>query len=175
MDAVVDLEYAGHVVEIGSSAAVRQGAGAGIRYFKVKTAIDNADERLRPGMTAQVSIVTSRAQNVVTVPIQSVVERVPGQKASATQDDDKPKKKYVFLVVNNGKGNGKDGKDGKAKQVEVTTGISDATHVTVLSGVKVGDSVVTGPFRTLKKLNDGETVQVTREEKKASKDEDESP
>ena len=166
VDAVVDLEYTGHVVEIGSSAAVRQGAGAGIRYFKVKTAIDNADERLRPGMTAQVSIVTSRAQNVVTVPIQSVVERVPGQKAGAAQDDDKPKKKYVFMVA--------DGKDGKAKQVEVTTGISDATHVTVLSGVKVGDDVVTGPFRTLKKLNDGEAVQVTREEKKASKDEDES-
>jgi HlyD family secretion protein len=167
VDAVVDLEYTGHVVEIGSSAAVRQGAGAGIRYFKVKTAIDNADERLRPGMSAQVSIVTSRAQNVVTVPIQSVVERLPGQKATAAQDDDKPKKKYVFMVVNGGK-------DGKAKQVEVTTGISDATHVAILSGVKVGDAVVTGPFRTLKKLNDGEAVQVTREEKKASKDEDES-
>lgn len=167
VDAVMDREYAGHVVEIGSSAAVRQGAGAGIRYFKVKTAIDNADERLRPGMTAQVSIVTSRAQNVVTVPIQSVVERVPGQKASAaTQDDDKPKKKYVFLVA--------DGKDSKAKQIEVTTGISDATHVAILSGVKVGDDVITGPFRTLKKLNDGDAVQVTREEKKTSKDEDES-
>jgi HlyD family secretion protein len=165
VDAVVDLEYTGHVVEIGSSAAVRQGAG--IRYFKVKTAIDNADERLRPGMTAQVSIVTSRAQNVVTVPIQSVVERVPGQKASAgSQDDDKPKKKYVFLVAGD--------KDSKARQVEVTTGISDSTHVAILSGVKVGDDVITGPFRTLKKLNDGDAVQVTREEKKTSKDEDES-
>jgi HlyD family secretion protein len=160
VDAVVDREYAGHVVEIGSSAAVRQGAGSGIRYFKVKVAIDNADDRLRPGMTSQVSIVTSRAVNVVAVPIQSVVERVPGAKASA-RDDDKPKKKYVFLV-----------KDGKARQVEVTTGISDATHVAVLSGVKAGDELITGPFRTLKKLNDGDAVMVTREEKAASKDED---
>ena len=38
VDAVPDHEYKGHVVEIGSSAAVQQGAGAGIRYFKVKTA-----------------------------------------------------------------------------------------------------------------------------------------
>jgi HlyD family secretion protein len=159
----MDREYAGHVVEIGSSAAVRQGAGAGIRYFKVKTAIDNADDSLRPGMTSQVSIVTSRAKDVIVVPIQSVVERVPGQKATTTQDDDKPKKKYVFLT-----------KDGKARQVEVTTGISDATHVAVLSGVKIGDDVITGPFRTLKKLNDGAAVQVTKEEKKTSKDEDES-
>ncbi|HYC62186.1 MAG TPA: efflux RND transporter periplasmic adaptor subunit [Thermoanaerobaculia bacterium] len=164
VDAVMDREYAGHVVEIGSSAAVRQGAGAGIRYFKVKVAIDDADDRLRPGMTSQVSIVTSRATNIVAVPIQSVVERVPGQKTVTAQDDDKPKKKYVFLV-----------RDGKAQQVEVTTGISDATHVTIASGVKVGDELITGPFRTLKKLNDGATVQVTKEEKAPSKDdEDES-
>ncbi|HEV7766563.1 MAG TPA: efflux RND transporter periplasmic adaptor subunit [Thermoanaerobaculia bacterium] len=164
VDAVVDREYNGHVVEIGSSAAVRQGAGAGIRYFKVKVAIDDADERLRPGMSAQISIVTSRAVNVVAVPIQSVVERIPGEKVTtAAQDDEKPKKKYVFLV-----------KDGKAKQTEVATGISDATHVAILSGVKVGDEIITGPFRTLKKLNAGDSVEVTREVKATSKDEDES-
>lgn len=164
VDAVVDREYNGHVVEIGSSAAVRQGAGAGIRYFKVKVAIDDADERLRPGMSAQISIVTNRAANIVAVPIQSVVERVPGEKVTAAaQDDEKPKKKYVFLV-----------QGGKAKQTEVATGISDATHVTVLSGVKVGDEIITGPFRTLKKLNDGDSVEVTREVKATSKDEDES-
>lgn len=164
VDAVVDREYNGRVVEIGSSAAVRQGAGAGIRYFKVKVAIDDVDERLRPGMSAQISIVTSRAVNVVAVPIQSVVERIPGEKATAAaQDDEKPKKKYVFLI-----------KDGKAKQTEVATGISDATHVAILSGVKVGDEIITGPFRTLKKLNDGDSVEVTREVKATSQDEDES-
>jgi HlyD family secretion protein len=161
VDAIPDHEYAGHVVEIGSSAAVRAGAGSGIRYFKVKVAIDNPDDRLRPGMTSQVSIVTSRAADVVTVPIQSVVERVPGEKAGVS-DEDKPMKKYVFLVD----------KD-KAKQVEVTTGISDATHVTVLSGIKAGDEVITGPFRTLKKLNNEDAIYVTREEKKKSKDEEE--
>ncbi|HUP61874.1 MAG TPA: efflux RND transporter periplasmic adaptor subunit [Thermoanaerobaculia bacterium] len=159
VDAVPDKEYHGHVVEIGSSAAVRQGAGSGIRYFKVKVAIDDADDRLRPGMTSQVSIVTSTAANAVAVPIQSVVERVPGEDGDDSDDDDKPKKKYVFIA-----------KDGKAKQVEVTTGISDATHVTVLSGVKAGDAVITGPFRTLKKLKDDAAIQVTKEEKKSSKD-----
>ena len=158
VDAVPDREYRGHVVEIGSSAAVRQGAGSGIRYFKVKVAIDDADDRLRPGMTSQVSIVTSRVADAVAVPIQSVVER------SASKDDedgDAPKKKYVLLA-----------RDGKAKQVEVRTGISDATHVVILSGVKSGDRVVTGPFRTLKKLQDGAAIQETKEEKKTSKDED---
>ncbi|MFZ2492151.1 MAG: efflux RND transporter periplasmic adaptor subunit [Thermoanaerobaculia bacterium] len=161
VDAISDKEYAGDVVEIGSSAAVRQGAGAGIRYFKVKVAISNADERLRPGMTAQVSIVTSTAANALTVPIQSVVERVPGAKNDDDADDDTPRKKYVFLA-----------KDGKAKQVEVTTGISDATHVAVLKGLKLGDPVITGPFRTLKKLKDGEAVNVSKETKTEKKDQE---
>ena len=162
VDAIPDKEYRGHVVEIGSSAAVRQGAGAGIRYFKVKVAIDDPDERLRPGMTSQVAIVTNSAPNTIAVPIQAVVERVPGAKADeGAEDEDKPKKKYVLLV-----------KDGKAKQVEVGTGISDATHVAILSGVQKGDQVVTGPFRTLRKLKDGAAVNVTKEEKSSSKDKD---
>jgi HlyD family secretion protein len=160
VDAIPDKEYRGHVVEIGSSAAIRQGAGAGIRYFKVKVAIDDPDDRLRPGMTSQVSIVTSSAPNSVAVPIQSVVERVPGA-TDEDEDSDRPKKKYVFLAS-----------DGKSKQVEVTTGISDATHVAVLSGIKEGDEIITGPFRTLKKLKDGTDIEVTKEEKKASKDKD---
>ena len=91
------------------------------------------------------------------MPIQSVVERVPpslSKKKGADDDEDEnlPKKKYVFLV-----------KDGKAKMTEVTTGISDATHVSVVSGVKPGDQVITGPFRTLKKLNDGDAVEITKE------------
>lgn len=160
VDAIPDREYHGRVVEIGSSAGVRQGAGAGIRYFKVKVAIDDVDERLRPGMTSQVSIVTSSAPNAVAVPIQSVVERVPGA-SSDEDDDDKPKKKYVFLAAG-----------GNAKRVEVQTGISDATHVVITSGVKIGDRVITGPFRTLKKLKDGAAINETKEEKKTSKDED---
>jgi HlyD family secretion protein len=154
VDAVPNKEYHGHVAEIGSSAAVRQGAGSGIRYFKVKVAIDDPDERLRPGMTSQVSIVTSSSPDAVSVPIQSVVERVPGVKKGQEPDQDAPKKKYVFAV-----------QGGKAKMVEVQTGISDATHVAIVSGLKAGDPVVTGPFRTLTKLNDGDSVTVSKEEK----------
>lgn len=160
VDAIPDHQYTGRVVEIGSSAGVRSGAGSGIRYFKVKVAIDDADDRLRPGMTSQVSIVTNRVVNAIAVPIQCVVERIPGKKAD-DQDDDAPKKKYVFLV-----------RDGRAKLAEVRTGISDATHVAIPEGVKAGEELITGPFRTLKKLNDGDVIRVTREETKTSNDED---
>ncbi len=158
VDAVPDKEYSGHVSEIGSSANVRQSAGSGVRYFTVKVAIDNADDRLRPGMTSQISIVTNVATNSVSVPIQCVVERVPGAKKGEedSSDENLPKKKYVFRV-----------KDGKIRMVQVQTGISDATHVAITAGVSNGDEVVTGPFRTLKKLHDGDAVEITKEETKA--------
>jgi HlyD family secretion protein len=155
VDAVTDHEYRGHVVEIGSSATINTAGGSGIRYFKVKVAIDDSDDRLRPGMTSQVSIVTNSAPNAVVVPIQSVVERDPNAKDTDEEDDTKPKKKYVFVA-----------RDKKAKMVEVTTGISDATHVVIQTGIKAGDPVVTGPFRTLRKLKDGALVNVTEEETK---------
>lgn len=159
VEAITGKEYHGNVVEIGSSAASRQQAtaGSGLRYFKVKVALSDADDRLRPGMTAQVSIVTSNAANAVAVPIQAVVERVPGAKKGEDEDEDEDaqKKKYVFLA-----------RDGKAKMVEVTTGISDSTHVAIVSGLKAGDPVITGPFRTLKKLYDGDSVTVTEDSAK---------
>jgi len=166
VDAIPDKDYAGHVAEIGSSATARQSAGAGIRYFKVKVAIDNPDDRLRPGMTSQVSIITSTAPNSPAVPIQSVVERVPpsvskAKGAESDEDENLPKKKYVFVI-----------KSGKVKMTEVTAGISDSTHVALLSGVKAGDQVVTGPFRVLKKLKDGDEVQVTKEQTTTSKEAD---
>jgi HlyD family secretion protein len=159
VDAVPDKEYQGHVAEIGSSAALRQSGAGGLRYFKVKVAIDDPDAKLRPGMTSQVAIVTTSAPQALAVPIQSVVERVPPSEKKSSksdeEDDSTPKRKYVFLV-----------KDDKAVMTEVRTGISDATHVAIVSGIKSGDQIVTGPFRTLKKLKSGDKVLVTKEEKK---------
>jgi HlyD family secretion protein len=156
VDAVADKEYQGHVVEIGSSASTRAGS-SGLRYFKVKVQIDDSDDRLRPGMTSQVSIITSTAGSTPSVPIQCVVERVPPSLAKGKNEEDLdenlPKRKYVFVV-----------KDGKAKMIEVKTGVSDATHVAIASGVTTADQVITGPFRLLKKLKDGDKVEITKEE-----------
>lgn len=166
VDAIPDVLFKGSVVEIGSSASQRAGVSTGIRYFKVKIAIVAPDERLRPGMTAQVDIITSALANAISVPVQSVVERtaeelVKGRKGRASADA--PKEKYVFLV-----------NEGAADAVKVTTGISNPTHVAILSGLKGDEKIVTGPFRTLRNLKDGEKVRIdTGGEKERAKDEDE--
>ena len=103
---------------------------------------------------------TTTSGTAPSVPIQSVVERVPPSLAkskSGTDDEDEnaPKSKYIFVV-----------KDGKVKMVEVKTGVSDATRVALVSGATLNETIVTGPFRTLKKLKDGDSVEVTKEESK---------
>jgi len=155
VDAVPDKEYVATVVEIGSS-AVSKPNQPGVRYFNVKVALDTTDDRLRPGMSAQVDIVTDEQKNALSVPVQSVVEHAPSvlkKKAgdSSEEDDNEPKRKYVPLVA-----------DGKVKLVEVTTGTSNVTHVMIVSGLKGDEVVVTGPFRLLKKLRDGDSVQVEK-------------
>lgn len=178
VDAINDKTYDGRLVEIGSSAAMRAGSTSGVRYFKVKVQIMNPDERLRPGMTSQIEIIVSSKKGVVAVPVQSVVEILPselrkkdrGSKREPAKAGEE-KKKYVFAM-----------KNGKAAALEVTTGISDATHVEIASGVKAGEEIVTGPFRTLKKMRDGETIvkdegkssgESKDEKKRDSEDDDE--
>jgi len=77
---------------------------------------------------------------VLVAPIQAVVER-----------DVKDEETDVVFVV----------QDGKAVQRAVKTGISDETRVEIVSGVQPGDKVVTGPYRSLRDLEDGEKVVVT--------------
>ncbi len=169
VDAISDKTYEGRVVEIGSSATLRAGSTSGVRYFKVKVLVVDPDERLRPGMTAQVEIVTSSKKDVMCVPVQSVVERVPAtidrKPDPSTADSSEEKRKYVFAF------------DGdKAKAIEVETGISDATHVEIVSGLDGGEEVVTGPFRTLRNLYDRERIEKrseTRERSSTNKEEDE--
>lgn len=160
VDAIPDKQYRGRVVEVGSSATVRQTAGSGVRVFIVKVAIADADDRLRPGMTSRVEIVTSETTGSAVVPIQSVVERTKeGIRQGGRDDDDDEaaaKRKYVFVV-----------RGGTAHAAEVRTGISDNAHVAILSGVRNGEQVVSGPMKALRKLRDGDAVQIEQEERTA--------
>lgn len=151
VDAIPGETFEGTVIEIGSSAAQRTGAQTGIRYFKVKIAIDASDDRLRPGMTSQVEIITESSVNALSVPLQSVVERSEeelekGPRGGGSGDDDE-KQKYVFVAD-----------EGSVRAVRVETGISDSTHVVITAGLEGSEEVVTGPFRTLRSLKNGQKV-----------------
>ena len=153
VDAVPSKEYHGKVVEVGSSGFNRP-AQPDVTFFKVKILLDDADPDLRASMSVRAEIHTTAHPNSLVVPIQAVVEREPlgkdGAKAGSASGKDE-EVKVVFAI-----------EGGKARQRPVETGISDETHVELLSGVKPGEQVVTGPYRTLKDLKDGDAVHVSK-------------
>jgi HlyD family secretion protein len=51
-------------------------------------------------------------------------------------------------------------KDAKAVFVPVKTGIAGEKYFEALSGVKVGDEVITGPFNSVRDLKDGSAVKL---------------
>lgn len=120
----------------------------------------------KPGMTATVDIITEKKEKVLSVPIAAVTTRDGSTEEkkdqSASNDSQnsgepaKPKKKdlpkEVVFVVD---------KDSKVKLREVKTGITDtaAGTIEVISGLKEGEEIVSGPFIAVsKKLKDGDLV-----------------
>ena len=148
VDAVEGKEYQGVVVDIATS-ATKEGD---VSVFEVKVALETPDQNLRPGMTSRAKIETDSRTDIFAVPLQSVVER---EIEVAEEGNKKEKKDVVFLIKAN-----------KAKMVQVTTGISDDTDVEIISGIKEGDRIITGPYRNLRNLKDGDMVRVKEEETK---------
>ena len=88
--------------------------------------VDNQDQALLNGMTAQVFFVTSAARDVLTIPVAALRNLTPIA-ASQTQ-------RANVTVMRNG----------KAEEREVVVGISSRVAAEVLSGLQEGDQVVAG-------------------------------
>ncbi|MBB6610238.1 efflux RND transporter periplasmic adaptor subunit [Pontibacter sp. Tf4] len=133
----------------------------------------------RPGMTASVDIITERKSNVLSVPLSAVTTRAEEKKdeatkkpetsnANAAEDEKRPAVKLdeiVFLY---------DAATNTVKAQKVKTGISDFDNIEIVSGIKAGQKVVSGPFRAVSKtLKDGSKVTV-KDAKSLSKTEQET-
>ncbi|HEX8265101.1 MAG TPA: efflux RND transporter periplasmic adaptor subunit [Pyrinomonadaceae bacterium] len=124
----------------------------------LKNLPNDLHESLRPGMSATATITTKTAAETLAVPLQAIVDKQPptptpnadGSQAQAPQNQaDKPKPiKGVYLLD-----------EGKAKFVEVTTGITGESDIQITSGLSAGVEVITGPSRVLKTLKDGDPIK----------------
>lgn len=188
IDAFIDTVFAGEVIEIGNT-AVMSGLGTQDQAtnFKVKVLFKDFNTLIRPGMSATVDIVTNVTVDALSVPYGAIVMRsldadslakaddsgglVSSAHAATTEDtlvvEEKPKKKGkkekkevkgVFIV-----------KDGLAKFVPVETGIADQKSIEVVMGVNESDTVITGPFKTLRSIKSGDKIET---EKKEEEDQD---
>lgn len=128
----------------------------------------------RPGMTASVEIITTRKNNVLSVPLAAVTTRNPEKKEDKPAADndqrqvvnenaqrqaaaEKKEDKVVVFVHENG----------VAKMVEVKTGISDYDNIEIQTGLSDSTEVITGPFLVVsKRLKDGDKVKPVEKKKK---------
>jgi HlyD family secretion protein len=114
------------------------------RTFEVKIGIGDKDiGLLKPGMSARAEIFTQSTPDTLAVPVQAILyENDPASKSLEPTTG-----AYVYTV-----------EDGKAKKTPVTTGVSSDTYQAVTSGLKKGDTVVSGSYQTLHHLADGAAV-----------------
>jgi HlyD family secretion protein len=182
----IDKQFKGIVTNIANTARDKISSDA-ITEFEVRILILRSSYEdlikqgnkfpFRPGMTASVEIITTKKDNVLSVPLTAVTTRNPDKDKMAggqpNGDDDKPKvtdnkakeqKKTdkIVVFVNN---------KGVAKMVEVKTGISDYDNIEIVSGLSDSVEVVTGPFLVVsKRLKDGD--KIAQAKKKDDKKED---
>ncbi|WP_310380535.1 efflux RND transporter periplasmic adaptor subunit [Flavobacterium sp.] len=179
VDAYLKKQFKGIVTSISNSASTTLTADQ-VTNFKVKVRIvkDSYQDLLegkpvtyspfRPGMTATVDIITKTKTNILAVPISSVVVKTDTTAVkdfkvedSESKEEKAPKSEKklecVFVKVGN-----------KAKIRIIKTGIQDDTNIEVLSGLKKGDVVITGPYTTVAKdLNSGDKVTTDKEKIKS--------
>ncbi len=157
IDAYPNQSFEAEVTEVGGSPILKANANEAIK-FKVKVWIKSPPLTIKPGLSAQADIFTGSRENVVAIPIQSLVTRElkakPGERVvpGAPRDEE-----GVYLM---------DG--GKSRFVAVKTGLLGELSVEVLNGLKGGEVVITGPFKALREMKGGELV---REDKRKKKDE----
>jgi HlyD family secretion protein len=176
-----ERKFKGVVYEIASSANSSGTASAvsndAVTEFEVKIRVLRSSYAdlikgklsypLKPGMTASVEILTNRKDNTLTVPLSSVTTREIGAVAegekkeedgtNSTNSNDaleakkrKENTKEVVFVM----------EKGKAKMIQVKTGISDFENIEIVSGLKDGQEIIAGPYATVaKKLKEGDLVK----------------
>lgn len=175
VDAYLKKEFKGIVTSISNSASTATTADQ-VTNFKVKVRIlkESYQDLLegkpvtfspfRPGMTATVDIITKRREKVIGVPISSVVVKSDTAATKKYEVKDEPEDKKV-VAKNDKKFECVFVKDGnKAKIRIVKTGIQDDTNIEIISGLKKGDIVITGPYTTVTKdLNSGDKVALKKD------------
>ena len=183
IDALPDRSFRGHVTEIGNSPiqsttggqSSNQSTGTQATNFKVVVVIDEPVPEVRPGFTCTADITTATRKDVVAVPIPAVAVRelvydANGQLVKEPQSDKRRRPNRVepvasaaelkpgqtrketegvFVVRNN-----------RSEFVPIKMGIAGEKYFEVMSGLRPGDQVITGPYNSVRGMTDGDLVKI---------------
>lgn len=179
IDALPGRIFKGKVTQVGDQALLRTTGIATsqsttgteeAKDFKVVVTLEVPSEELRPGLSATAKITTAHRSDALTIPIQALVQRNPATEKALEQNSGKtpgaagvaastappPSKAQnvqgVYILRN-------DRKKLRVIFVPVTTGVTGATDIEVLTGLKQGDEIVTGRYKILRALKSGTIVK----------------
>src|SRR5215831_9917595 len=193
IDAIPDKTFKGHVSEIGNSPLQATGQQTGsttqATNFKVVVVLDEKVPEVRPGFTCTADITTATRQGVPAVPIPSVAVReltydANGQVIKEPQDNKRRRRSSGGSVVEPvasaaelKPGESRKETEGvfvirdKGKNVEfvpIKLGIAGDKYFEIVSGLKPGDQVVTGPYNSVRNIADGDPVKVDNSRQNSS-------
>jgi len=170
LDAFPDTSYAGLVTEVGNSPILSSSvSGQQGVDFKVVITVTDTIPNVRPGLSADSEIIAASAYGGLAIPIQSLTVRqkkdldgfaekpdsAVADSSAAGDDKGKEEVEGVFVVV-----------DGKAEFREIRIGVTGQTHFEVVDGLEEGDLVVSGNYRAIRDLRDGQRVKITKKAEK---------
>ena len=164
IDAFPDTLFYGLVSEIAHTAQnLNMGGQQQVTNFKVKVKILNPPEKIRPGMSSTVNIISQTIKNTISIPIQSLVSR-PKNFEDLKQDNPEEKNwddedysnieesiDVVFILVDDFDGEKVSNGEKYAIVKPVNVGLSSEDYYSVQSGVVSGNLIVTGRYRVLSK------------------------
>jgi HlyD family secretion protein len=155
IDAYPNKTFDGLVTEAGSSPISRTGVASSNEAikFEVKIQVLNPPDSVRPGFSCAADIITGFRPKTLAIPIQALVVRE--KEVSKTEEEGV----YAF-----------DPKSQQVKFAPVKTGITGETQIEIASGIGEGTQIVTGPFRALREIKDGQKVKIEKEKPAEGKD-----
>jgi len=115
IEAFPDADYKGKITHIAPMAKI---GNNNIRVFDIKISIENLTPNLKPGMSANVTIIGRTSKNVITVPIQAIFQDENGNN-------------IVYKVES----------DTLITPQIVKTGINDLEKVEIIEGIAAGDTI----------------------------------
>jgi HlyD family secretion protein len=139
-----DAPVRGVIDSIAVSAKVAEGQQG--LSFAVKIKLHDTDEIvLRPGMSCRAEIFTETKEGTLAVPIQAII---------VDEDLTEDETTYRAFIA-----------DGdRAVEREVEVGLSDDTYWEIVDGLSEGQTIIVGPDRVLRNLDDGDRIAINDDE-----------
>ena len=129
VDAYRDREFVGEVVQVRNAPLVEDN----VVHYETIIAVDNDERLLKPGMTAEVNVITDEVHNVVRVRNNALRARLPDNIRPEDPAEDEEMDGLVYIFD-----------DGELMAKRVKTGLSDGTYTEIIAGLEEGDVLAVG-------------------------------